>query len=70
MFQNNIFMNLAGVPSDDYAFPSGNIIVSHLKDVGFLNPVGNDYHLAAGSKYRGKSCDICRAPARFIKILF
>lgn len=58
MFQNNVFVNLNHVPASDYAFPPGNTIIGDVKDVGFVNPVGNDYRLGPGSKYKGKGSDI------------
>lgn len=54
IFQNNIFMNLNGVSSEDYAFPPGNSIVSTISDVGFENPANGDYRLAPRSKFHGK----------------
>lgn len=54
MFQNNLFMNLNRVSSGDYAFPSGNSIVSGLADVGFVNAGAFDLRLSPNSKYRGK----------------
>lgn len=55
MFQNNIFMNLNGVPSGDYAFPDGNTIVAGLREVGFANPTAKDFRLTANSKFNGKA---------------
>ncbi len=54
MFQNNLFINLNRIPSGDYAFPSGNSIVSGINDVGFSNPSGKDFRLSPNSKYKGK----------------
>ena len=54
MFQNNVFMNLQGVSSGDYAFPAGNTIVSGIAEVGFANPPGKDFRLGPRSKYIGK----------------
>jgi len=54
MFTNNLFMNLNGVPSGDYAFPSGNMIVQTSRDVGFVNFADGDFRLATTSKFRGK----------------
>ncbi len=54
IFQNNIFMNLNGVSSEDYAFPPGNWIVSTIADIGFENPANGDYRLTSKSKFHGK----------------
>lgn len=54
IFQNNIFMNLNGVPPGDYAFPPGNSIVSAISDVGFENPTNGDYRLSPKSKFHWK----------------
>jgi hypothetical protein len=54
MFLNNVFMNLNGVPSGDFAYPSGNSIVDNAKDVGFISPASRDYRLAPNSKHQGK----------------
>ena len=54
MFQNNVFMNLNRVPSDDYSFPPGNMIVSGSKDVGFADESAKDFRLSPESKFRGK----------------
>ena len=67
LFQNNIFLNLNRVPSSDYAFPTGNSIVGWIKDIGFVNAEGNDYRLAAGSKYRGKGCDTSKFSPELLK---
>ena len=69
IFQNNIFLNLNRVPPSDYAFPSGNSIVGGIKDISFVNPAGNDYRLAASSKYRGKGCDTSNFSAELLKYL-
>ena len=65
MFQNNVFINLNGVLLGDYAFPSGNNLISGIGDVGFVNPSAKDFHLGPNSKFRGKGqngknvgCDI------------
>ena len=52
MFTNNVFINIARVPSGDYAFPPGNTIVNDLKDVGFAD--AGDYRLAPTSRFKGK----------------
>lgn len=54
MFQNNIFMNINGVPPADYSFPPGNSIASAIADVGFANPADGDYRLSPRSKFHGK----------------
>ena len=69
MFQNNIFLNLNRVPPSDYAFPPGNSMIGGVKDVGFINAAGNDYRLAAGSKYRGKGCDVSKFSPELLKYL-
>ena len=58
MFRDNIFMNLQGVSSGDYAFPDGNRMVSGLGEIGFVNTAAKDYRLKPTSKYRGKGCEI------------
>jgi hypothetical protein len=58
MFQNNIFMNLQGVSSGDYAFPDGNKIVSGIGEIGFLDTSAKDYRLRPASKYKGKGSDL------------
>ena len=55
MFSNNLFMNLNQIPAGDYAFPSGDMIVQSLRDVGFVNVAERDYRLSATSKFRGKA---------------
>ncbi len=55
MFQNNVFMNLNGVSPDDYAFPSGNDLVSGIDKVGFQST--KDFRLNSTSKYKGKGRD-------------
>ena len=54
MFQNNVFMNLNGVSPGDYAFPSGNILVSGVGEIGFLDPSAKDFRLEQKSKFKGK----------------
>ena len=54
MFQNNVFMNLNGVSAGDYAFPSGNEIVSSIADIGFVDPSLKEFRLAPTSKFKGK----------------
>ncbi len=54
MFQNNVFMNLNGVSSGDYAFPSGNDLISGIAEVGFTDPSAKDFRLGPNSKLRGK----------------
>jgi len=58
MFHDNVFMNLNGVPSGDYAFPAGNTMVSGIGDIGFANPTANDYRLSPKSKFIGKGSSI------------
>ena len=53
----------------DYAFPPGNSMIGGVKDVGFINAAGNDYRLAAGSKYRGKGCDVSKFSPELLKYL-
>ena len=69
MFQNNIFLNLNRVPPSDYAFSSGNSIVGGIKDIGFVNAAGNDYRLAAGSKFKGKGCDTSKFLPELLKFI-
>ncbi len=54
MFQNNIFINLNEVSPGDYAFPSGNILVSGVSEIGFLDPSAKDFRLGQSSKFKGK----------------
>ena len=54
MFQNNVFMNLNRVSPGDYAFPSGNILVSGVGEIGFLDPSAKDFRLEQKSKFKGK----------------
>lgn len=54
MFQNNVFLNLNGIPSGDYAFPAGNSIVPGINDVKFADPAARDFRLSPASRYRGK----------------
>ena len=55
MIQNNVLMNLNRVGSDDYAFPSGNTMVSGPGEVGFANPAARDFRLAPNSKFRART---------------
>lgn len=54
MLQNNVFMNLNGVPTSDYAFPTSNTIVARMDEIGFANPAAKDFRLSPTSKYKGK----------------
>lgn len=54
MFQNNVFMNLNSVSAGDYAFPSGNELVSGSDKVGFADPSAKDFRLKQSSKFIGK----------------
>ncbi len=54
MIQNNVFINFNRVPEMDYGFPPGNTIVARMSEIGFVDPAGQDFRLAAASKYRGK----------------
>jgi len=54
MFVNNVFVNSKRLPPSDFAFPPGNSIISELRDVGFIDPSGNDFRLASNSRYKGK----------------
>ncbi len=54
MFVNNVFVNSNRLPPSDFAFPPGNSIISELRDVGFIDPSGNDFRLASNSRYKGK----------------
>ena len=42
------------VGADSRSYPAGNSYPSTWQDVGFVNFAGGDYHLAAGSPYKGK----------------
>lgn len=55
MFQNNVFMNLNRISSGDYAFPSGNDLVSGTSEVGFIDPATKDFRLKANSRFKGKA---------------
>lgn len=69
MFQNNIFVNMNHVPSDDYAFPPGNTIIADLRDVGFVNPASGDYRFSPTSKFkRGFGCDVLKLEPDLLKI--
>lgn len=57
MFQNNVFMNLNEVSPDDQAFPAGNILVSGLAEVAFMNAAARDFRLAPNSRFRNKGQD-------------
>lgn len=54
MFQNNVFMNLNGVSSGDYAFPSGNDLVTGIAAVGFADASAKDFRLSQNSRFKGK----------------
>ncbi|MGE3465556.1 MAG: right-handed parallel beta-helix repeat-containing protein [Pyrinomonadaceae bacterium] len=58
IFQNNVFMNLNGVPESDYAFPPGNTMVRRAADVGFVDVAGNDFRLLPSSKFAGRGTTI------------
>lgn len=58
MFQNNVIVNNLKVSSGDLAYPSGNTGVSDFREIGFANMNGNDFRLAAGSRYKGKGANI------------
>lgn len=57
MFRNNIFMNLASVGQDDFAYPAGNAMVSGIREVGFIDNSADDYRLASNSRFRGQAQD-------------
>ncbi len=69
MLQNNIFMNLNRIDPSGFSYPQGNTMVSGLNDVGFINASGNDYRLAAGSKFKGKGCDTSKFSPELLKQL-
>jgi len=54
MFQNNLFMNLNGVSSNDYSVPRGNSVVSNAAEVGFANMKNKDFRLSPNSRFKGK----------------
>lgn len=51
MFQNNLFINNMKILPDDYNFPSGNILVQSIDNIGFTDPKKGNYQLAESSKY-------------------
>ncbi len=57
MIRNNLIMNLNRVPDSDFAFPSGNILVANMSEIGFLDQSRNDFRLSPTSKFRGKASD-------------
>ena len=57
MFRNNLFMNLNRVPPDDYAFPTGNSIVSGIAEIGFSDLSKRDYRLGPNSNFKRKAHD-------------
>ncbi len=57
MFHNNVIMNLNRVSPDVFSFPTGNTMVSDIKDVGFIDLSNKDYRLSPASKFHGKGRD-------------
>jgi len=51
-FRRNV---IPGAPASSY--PTDNFYPATLDDVGFVNRAGGDYHLAAGSPYKGQGTD-------------
>ena len=58
MFQNNVFMNLQGVSSGDYAYPDGNRLVSGVGEIEFSDTSARDYRLKPTSRFKGKGSNI------------
>jgi hypothetical protein len=65
MFQNNVFVNLNRVAESDYAFPSGNRMVSDAKSAGIGNAAENDFRLTTQLAAAGVGSDVSKIPAEF-----
>jgi hypothetical protein len=58
MFVDNVFMNLNGVSSDDFAVPAGNLIVRDAAEVGFADLASQDFRVRPTSKHNGKGANL------------
>jgi len=58
MYQKNIIINLNRVETAAYAFPSGNVMLQSLNDVGFANPAAKDFRLTPTSRFKGKGSNL------------
>lgn len=62
MFTDNVFMNLNGIPPQDYIVPPNATVVGGVRDVGFADVASGDFRLSASSKYKGVGSNLVSPP--------